>query len=363
MENKLIIEGVEYELVLVQRMLDLVDRTPRIIINGKTDLGEAVKTEKAKEWEILSFKQGPGVKDVWLPVPGRDGLWARDGVKTSPYTTEEILSNPLYSIHSVRRLSDNEVFDIGDKVKHKDGSYAVFIKKFVPQADGMWFVTTRAGGEDYKDLKNFTKNPRDWEVVTFKNDFGKYFCLAPGGYYEYTDDTKPERWRTEEWLLKCEYVKIHSVRRLSDGEVFTVGGPVSYGKNGIIRRFRVDEQGYMFCEVEFNQLVSQDNVPLSALDAVKQPLFKTEDGVDVYEGMKCWFVRDDLSYGVADAHGCKMWGADRIKYFSTKEAADEYVLMNKPCLSVADITKEFTNLFDNSKKRLKELAQSKLKTN
>lgn len=44
----------------------------------------------------------------------------------------------------------------------------------------------------------------------------------------------------------------------------------------------------------------------------------------------------------------------------TKEAAEEYILMNKPCLSLNDVFNTITWL-DNSKKLLKELVKQKLK--
>lgn len=74
------------------------------------------KKEEPKEWEILSFKQNTGITDLWTKF---DKGWCRNsnGVAvTVPYTYNGILSNPLYNIHSVKRLSDGEVFTVGDMV-------------------------------------------------------------------------------------------------------------------------------------------------------------------------------------------------------------------------------------------------------
>ena len=71
-----------------------------------------------KEYEILSFKQNSGIKELWL----NDGRgWARTNYNTGkrytrPYSTEEILEHKMYSIYSVKRLSDGEIFTVGDKV-------------------------------------------------------------------------------------------------------------------------------------------------------------------------------------------------------------------------------------------------------
>lgn len=96
------------------------------------------------------------------------------------------------------------------------------------------------------------------------------------------------------------------------------------------------------------------------------PLFVTENGVGAYIG--------NVYYKVTILEGC--WKADEIvmrkelanppsyfKYFSTKEAADTWVLENKPCLSVSDVCnflhKEF--VFDSIEfENLKQLANHKI---
>lgn len=73
-----------------------------------------------------------------------------------------------------------------------------------------------------------------------------------------------------------------------------------------------------------------------------KPLFRTEDGVDIYLDDPYVWVNEDweLIKTVAQQHhtsakahtGCK-YAAD----FSTKKAAEDYILLNKPCLSIKDI--------------------------
>ena len=49
-----------------------------------------------------------------------------------------------------------------------------------------------------------------------------------------------------------------------------------------------------------------------------------------------------------------------LKYFSTKEKAEEYILMNKPCLSINDLQflkREAIIYWDN---KLKDLVKTKL---
>lgn len=74
-----------------------------------------------KDYEILSFSQNSNIKDLWTnfgPIPN---CWCRNVngfAVTKGYTLNEILNNPLYSIHSVKRLSDNAIFTIGDKINN-----------------------------------------------------------------------------------------------------------------------------------------------------------------------------------------------------------------------------------------------------
>lgn len=76
----------------------------------------------------------------------------------------------------------------------------------------------------------------------------------------------------------------------------------------------------------------------------EQVLFVTNDGKDVFDGdiyfhvnQKHWRVEES-----APAHiiNYETYHKGRTN-FSTRELAEEYVLLNKPCLSVSDITSNF----------------------
>lgn len=115
-------------------------------------------------------------------------------------------------------------------------------------------------------------------------------------------------------------------------------------------------------------------VPISKL-LQRTKLFTTEDGVDIFEGDNFWYVTPPLRVfnDLCDSmSGGKYVAHSRVgdKFFSTKEKAEEYVLMNKPLLSVNDIVKNFrtrlSGSYDNTRlvqiafTDLKELAKSKL---
>lgn len=75
-------------------------------------------------------------------------------------------------------------------------------------------------------------------------------------------------------------------------------------------------------------------------------MFTTEDGVDIMKGDKVYFTCEKYSYNVVNIfdpeHDCALYSCAlnrTYKTFSTKEAAEEYIILNKPCLSINDILK------------------------
>jgi hypothetical protein len=89
---------------------------------------------------------------------------------------------------------------------------------------------------------------RDWEIVAFRTTIDKPH-YAPIDLYErnesgfYIEKNSGFGW-TEYQMINGSNAKIHSVRRLSDGEVFSVGDEVTDGTRNIkIKSFRVSSSG------------------------------------------------------------------------------------------------------------------------
>jgi len=95
-------------------------------------------------------------------------------------------------------------------------------------------------------------------------------------------------------------------------------------------------------------------------EVIQNPvLFLTEDGVEIRKGDKFYVV--DEQYGKFKMHdtigGHFTKEHKHRKRFSNREKASEYVLMNKPCLSVNDIVGKSKNSMISE---LVELAKSKI---
>ena len=131
-------------------------------------------------------------------------------------------------------------------------------------------------------------------------------------------------------ILKNKNYAIHSVRRLSDGEVFTVGDVCEFGK---ITKIFITEGGCCMTALPTSDTFYNCNIMY--LKKTKPVLFTTEDGVDIREG-------DDYYYIVnTKVYKSQATNTDYTNFytlqFSTREKAEEYILLNKPCLSITDI--------------------------
>ena len=131
----------------------------------------------------------------------------------------------------------------------------------------------------------------------------------------------------------------------------------------------VKEYLRLITSVEGNDYWQQEiNKFKASKTPVKEKLFTTNDGVDIYEGDKCTAVRNyeiiDLNFTVNKLHGKDEY----CKYFSTEQAASEYVFLNRPLLSFNDVinlSEWYSGLNTNEFRRfklsdLKELSKQKL---
>lgn len=168
-------------------------------------------------------------------------------------------------------------------------------------------------------------------------------------------------------LLKCEN-NIHSIKRLSDGEIFTIGDKINFGslrreKPDFISSFVINKSGAMY--VYTNPATSED---LYYIRHEKPPLFKTEDCVDIHVNQYSYGVHISTMEFTGDyiwrykEHFSNSSLSKDVKYFSTEEKAKDYILMNKPVLSLNDVRNAMKTPLSWSC-RLEELVKLKINTN
>lgn len=192
--------------------------------------------------------------------------------------------------------------------------------------------------------KRFIENSDDWEelsyeVLSFQYSSGEIITLREKGKYiiSSASDDEFEGCSLKEQLE--DYCEIRSVKRLSDGEVFTVGDVVTWGADTEsnfsmgIESFSIDE-GEL--EIKYANCI-YDGVRLSAPNFrkfVHTPLYTTYDGVDRFEYQEeHWVINDVYQYAlkVCSLHlEGSLTEPSRWKIFSSEEKALEYVESVRP---------------------------------
>jgi len=175
------------------------------------------------------------------------------------------------------------------------------------------------------------------------------------------------------------YSNIHSIKRKSDSEVFTVGDAVQsirsnwQGNDCKIEIIRAKEDGTIDFTINQNGDKGTYRNCLNNFRKVKTPLFLTEDGIEIFEGD--YYCHTTLDFQILGSKAGNLsgnlLGKKGYYYFSTEDKAQEWIILNKPMLSIKDIQPiigknlEYRNGgshldLDKLTEKFKELVQSKL---
>ena len=215
---------------------------------------------------------------------------------------------------------------------------------------------------------------KDWDVLEFKGASGvaTYSPRSELYYYENNDNGYP----LKSFLRGCT---ILSIRRKSDGAVFTVGDLVIIGtglkekiaeiiiegdeimfQNGSVFLARycqpyteqADAHKFQWDEEKIKHLIfcvqigahGYNGIPDNVIDLFKEesnkrvPLFQTYDGKDVFLNDIVFSVdTDKVHFGYINDGVMVSNKQGGFEYFSTREAAEDFVRLNKPCLSIDSV--------------------------
>jgi hypothetical protein len=218
------------------------------------------------------------------------------------------------------------------------------VKDFLGELSQPWIK--KEWLDKWEQFKSSIHTEVEGEVIKVRYKGAIFFFPTGRGY-------------TMEELNRNGY-EIYSVRRLSDGIVFTINDYVEFCANdafaGQTWLARIDS---IEIRKESNELVfvlkgdSEDdifhkfiqNIRPAPKEEKKPVLFTTEDGKDVYEDDKVWYVNGILkvySHDFIVSHPSTREKdlthyPDIYKYFSSEEAANEYVKYNRKDYSLNDI--------------------------
>jgi hypothetical protein len=236
-------------------------------------------------------------------------------------------------IHSVNRMSDGERFTVGDRIDiGTDYPVIRTISMINISSDGTLVIDHEHGGLTNKIKGTFHRikqAPLNYEILSY---------VKKGSTTCYTTKRRGGERHEEFWDIRV-------VKRLCDGEVFTVGDTIDFNGKGTGKLLKIEFESAPADKGTGKLSFVNDGTNLgkwwsiNELIKIKKPIFTTEDGVDVYFGDRFWFTEkfDNTIFNTTaiDTSG----KSPSSKYFSTEEAAENYILKYKICLSVDDIQK------------------------
>ena len=202
-------------------------------------------------------------------------------------------------------------------------------------------------GEDWEEVVE-----KDYEIISYIHNGSKHiwkkdsqlkdtFCI---------EDGKSPFTRLEDILKYPKIYSIYSIKRKSDDEIFAIGDKVfSEYVNYTINEISIVNDKCMVSALydTNNPNGSRLHYNLNNIKKSKQPLFTTEDGVDIFEGDNLYSIDNMLNikkhllfnarYDDNTLLNNRIFFNSDYKHFSTKEKAEEYILYNKPLLTLKDI--------------------------
>ena len=210
-----------------------------------------------------------------------------------------------------------------------------------------------------KEVEKYTENWEvipEYEIISLLSNEGpevNVILTYEGEYCVYrSDDNSVEGTLTKSYCRNLKKVKIHSIKRLSDNVIFTLGDLICSDNLGIeipcILKSIIENNGkiHMAADTPITDEETRQSLRYTGfgqnLDTIYKIdyLFMTEDGVPIFLGDDYWtydYTSLDKIYPVGRASCTHTGDGAGRKYFSTKAKAFEYVLMNKSCLSINDI--------------------------
>ena len=174
--------------------------------------------------------------------------------------------------------------------------------------------------------KHVENNPEYWEEVVEK-DYEIISYVAKDNPINITTKRRGAH-------LHEDYWKIHSVKRLSDGEIFTVGDLIKtpYTEGTRITKFQNPEGNEYFIEIPTGF------ARLSTIEKVKkQPIFLTHNGKDIFVGDRIvWVNKDSLVHGTFTADYGSLFLSDQVAYFLSAVDAQDYIQKNQVLFTTED---------------------------
>jgi hypothetical protein len=193
-------------------------------------------------------------------------------------------------------------------------------------------------------VEQFNTPEKDYEVQSLTGIDN----LGINIFIDYYQDLYKSRDKWVEFFLASKQWKIHSIKRLSDGEIFTLGDQVALNKewetsNCIIKSFKIGENGKLEIIIKENEDEGSYDLGRGFYKVQKKPvLFLTEDGKEVHEGDVVYTVSifsvTPQYLGGNKAENDWIRPTPHLKDFSSESKALEYfeTIKSKPLFTTVD---------------------------
>ena len=298
-----------------------------------------------KEYEIIEVINGGNI----LLRFNCNGIcvYRSDNVDLSlAYTLKDVLKVESTKINCVRRLSDNQLFYVGEETNFGK------IKGFKIEKNGMWVLYLNCCSQKLMDVQHVNEKFEiiDWKITDAK-PLHMIGALVP-----------------DMWIIgfQCISKTINSVKRDVDQQIFSVGDMVKDHENSIrlkIKSFTIRKkqlatgrhffgEDLIWVDYEGNYMGNWLN---NIIKLEQKPIFITEDGIDIFKGDEYYCVHFTDTREVQPSFNkiplFKIYGPNKAfketenihytkdaKYFSTEEAAQVFIDLNfkKPLFTTED---------------------------
>ena len=229
----------------------------------------------------------------------------------------------------------------------------------------------------YKLIKKYPGSPEIGTIIEIREGTNMYFygglqIESPNKYPEFWEEVIEKDYRIiqmknkrgsvydlNEWEELCGYELehhiIYSIKRLSDGEVLTINDNTN---EGVIKEFQLCNDNRIIISFVDGLPRYLDATGSTHILKVIKSKFKSEDGVELNYGDDCYIVHKPLNNKTTNIQLNKSKFRKELPpnhsyrlIFSSKEAAENYIDLNKPAYSKAQLLL----WLDNPKEAVKEL--------
>lgn len=164
---------------------------------------------------------------------------------------------------------------------------------------------------------------KEYEVLEYQNKAGGIVKKAENGMFYFTKGLN----RTPSLEMQLRSWNIFSVRRTSDGEIFSVDDNTDSGKIcGFTQNGEV-----LFINYEG----TTRRTLLAVANKCRTPILTTVDGKDIYKDDSYYYV--DKYFEIDYIQHCYCDILEEFKTFSTKKAAESYINLHKKRFSLKDV--------------------------